>query len=146
MYWLPYSSHTSHHPSQTPCLPWISSWVLRRHDKNCWSKSIETNHFVKVRIAHDLETVCEINDWLIDWLIDFNGISVRPGLHYAKKLGNHIHWSFTFTFLCSCSVIYIYIHIYMYIYKYIYIYMCVCVCAYCTQLYNIKYSKLKQII
>ena len=24
MCWLPYSSHTSHHPSQTPCLPWIS--------------------------------------------------------------------------------------------------------------------------
>ena len=24
MYWLPYSSHTSHHPSQTPCLIWIS--------------------------------------------------------------------------------------------------------------------------
>ena len=24
MYWLPYSSHTSHHPSQTPCLPLIS--------------------------------------------------------------------------------------------------------------------------
>ena len=24
MYWLPYSSHTSHHPSQTPCPPWIS--------------------------------------------------------------------------------------------------------------------------
>ena len=24
MYWLPYSSNTSHHPSQTPCLPWIS--------------------------------------------------------------------------------------------------------------------------
>ena len=24
MYWLPYSSHTSHHPSQTPCLRWIS--------------------------------------------------------------------------------------------------------------------------
>ena len=24
MYWLPYSSHTSHHPSQTPCNPWIS--------------------------------------------------------------------------------------------------------------------------
>ena len=26
MYWLPYSCHTSHHPSQTPCLPWISSY------------------------------------------------------------------------------------------------------------------------
>ena len=24
MYWLPYSSHTSPHPSQTPCLAWIS--------------------------------------------------------------------------------------------------------------------------
>ena len=24
MHWLPYSSHTSHHPSLTPCLPWIS--------------------------------------------------------------------------------------------------------------------------
>ena len=24
MYWLPYTSHTSHHPPQTPCLPWIS--------------------------------------------------------------------------------------------------------------------------
>ena len=24
MYWLSYSSHTSHHPSQIPCLPWIS--------------------------------------------------------------------------------------------------------------------------
>ena len=24
MYWLPYFSHTSHHPSQTPCLSWIS--------------------------------------------------------------------------------------------------------------------------
>ena len=24
MFWPPYSSNTSHHPSQTPCLPWIS--------------------------------------------------------------------------------------------------------------------------
>ena len=24
MYWLPYSSHTSHHPSRTPCFSWIS--------------------------------------------------------------------------------------------------------------------------
>ena len=24
VYWLPYSSHTSHHSSQTPCFPWIS--------------------------------------------------------------------------------------------------------------------------
>ena len=24
VYWIPYSYHTSHHPSQTPCLSWIS--------------------------------------------------------------------------------------------------------------------------
>ena len=24
VFWLPYFSHTSHHPTQTPCLPWIS--------------------------------------------------------------------------------------------------------------------------
>ena len=31
MYWLPYSSHTSHHPSQTPCLPWISYAISKTH-------------------------------------------------------------------------------------------------------------------
>ena len=31
VYWLPYSSHTSHHPSQTPCLPWISYATLKQN-------------------------------------------------------------------------------------------------------------------
>ena len=30
MYWLPYSFHTSHHHSQTPCLPWM---FLECHSK-----------------------------------------------------------------------------------------------------------------
>ena len=29
VYWLPYSSHTTHHPSQTPCLPWISYHIYQ---------------------------------------------------------------------------------------------------------------------
>ena len=42
MYWLPYSSQTSHHPSQTLCLPWISYATPKLiscsiHTK--WSKS-----------------------------------------------------------------------------------------------------------
>ena len=40
MYWLPYSSHTSLHPSQTPCLPWISyatQKLMLIHVR--WSKS-----------------------------------------------------------------------------------------------------------
>ena len=35
MYWLPYSSHTSHHPSQTPCLPRIS-YAIKKLMLNSW--------------------------------------------------------------------------------------------------------------
>ena len=35
MYWLHYSSHTSHHPSQTPCLPWISYATLKLMLHSC---------------------------------------------------------------------------------------------------------------
>ena len=37
MYWLPYSSHTSHHPSQTPYLPWISYATQKDAPKAVWS-------------------------------------------------------------------------------------------------------------
>ena len=42
MYWLPYSSRTSHHPSQTPCFPWISYatqklMVMQDGRKAVWS-------------------------------------------------------------------------------------------------------------
>ena len=35
MYWLPYSSHTSHHPAQTPCLPWISYAIQKLMLDSC---------------------------------------------------------------------------------------------------------------
>ena len=34
-YWLPYSSQTSHHPLQTPCLPWIS-YATQKLMLNSW--------------------------------------------------------------------------------------------------------------
>ena len=44
LYWLPYYSHTSHHPSQTPCLPLISyatqitdAWFMQDGRKAVWS-------------------------------------------------------------------------------------------------------------
>ena len=41
MYWLPYSSHTSQHPSQTPCLPWISILLKNWCSIHArWSESI----------------------------------------------------------------------------------------------------------
>ena len=40
MYWLPYSSHTSHHPSQTPYPLWISYAAQNWCSINArWSKS-----------------------------------------------------------------------------------------------------------
>ena len=39
MYWLPYSSHISYHPSQTPCLPWISYATQKLMIHARWSKS-----------------------------------------------------------------------------------------------------------
>ena len=32
------------------------------------------------------------------WLIDFNGISTRQGLFYAKRLGNGVHFTFMLHF------------------------------------------------
>ena len=46
MYWLPYSSHTSHHPSQTACLPWISyaTQKLKLDSYKMVEKQSETFH------------------------------------------------------------------------------------------------------
>ena len=38
------------------------------------------------------------NFLLIDWLIDFKGMSNHPGLFYTKRSGNCIHCMFIFTF------------------------------------------------
>ena len=35
MFWLTYSSHASHHPSQTPCLPWNSNATQRLMLDSC---------------------------------------------------------------------------------------------------------------
>ena len=35
MYWLPYSSHTSHNPSRTPCLSWISYATQKLMHDSC---------------------------------------------------------------------------------------------------------------
>ena len=39
MYWLPYFSHTSHHPSHTPCIPWIyyATQFMQDAPKAVWS-------------------------------------------------------------------------------------------------------------
>ena len=46
VYWLPHSSHTSHHPSQTRCLTWISyaTQILMLDSCNMVEKQPEAFH------------------------------------------------------------------------------------------------------
>ena len=47
MYWLPYSSYTSHHPSQTPCLPWISYASQKLMLDSCKMVKSSLKHFIR---------------------------------------------------------------------------------------------------
>ena len=56
MFWLPYSSHTSNHPSQTPCLPWISyankktyACFMQDGRKAVWSIQCFSSIFLKYK-------------------------------------------------------------------------------------------------
>ena len=86
MYWLPYSSHTSHHPSQTPCIPWISYATQKLILDSCKMvlKQFETFHtflwhFSKLKhnfIACRSSKVSSRPDCILEihqlWQSDFN--------------------------------------------------------------------------
>ena len=75
MYWLPYSSHTSHRPSQSPCLPWISYatqklMLVRDSPKAVWNspyisvaaffRSLKQN-FITYRFSKVSDCIFEIH-------------------------------------------------------------------------------------
>ena len=77
MYWLPYSSHTSHRPSQTPRLPWISYATQKLMLNSC--KMVEKQceafhtflwHFVPSLkqnfIAYRSSKVSSCPDWIFE--------------------------------------------------------------------------------
>ena len=64
MYRLSYSSHTSHHPSQTPCLPWISyatqklmlgSCKMLQKQRSLWNASDWSIPYVPVAFIPSLK-------------------------------------------------------------------------------------------
>ena len=73
MYWFHYSSHTSHHPSQTLCLPWISyaTQKLMRDSCKIFQKQSEAFHtflwpslkqnFIAYRSSSRLDCIFEIH-------------------------------------------------------------------------------------
>ena len=47
MYWLPYSSHTSHPPSQTPCLPSMSYFTQKLMLDSCKMLQNSLKHSIR---------------------------------------------------------------------------------------------------
>ena len=86
VYWLPYSSHTSHHPSQISCLPWIfyatqklmlDSWNMvqkqfEEFHKFLWNffPSLKQN-FIAYRSSKMLDCIFEIHQL---WQSGFNRV------------------------------------------------------------------------
>ena len=127
MYWLPYSSHTSHHPSQTPCLPWISYNQKLMHivlpkcpDVDCifeihqlWQSGfskVYSNCFCSCSFESEIIKIGQSSHKMYsNNIVNFQGSTTI--LHACTKKG----WK-----LIDSTV---------YIYIYIYIYVCVCVCV-----------------
>ena len=94
MYWLPYSSHTSHHPSQTPCLPWISYATQKLMLDSCKSKSC---------LKHSIRFCC-IFPSLKQNLIAYRSskVSSRPDCIY--EIHQLWQWGFSRVYSnCCCS-------------------------------------------
>ena len=54
MYWLHYSSNTSHHPSQTPCLPWMS-YTTQKFIHARWSKTVWNIPYISMALLPSLK-------------------------------------------------------------------------------------------
>ena len=152
MYWRPYSSHTSNHPSQTPCLPWISYANQKLMLDSCKTvkKQSEAFHtflwlfsnFIAYRYSSRPDCIFEIHQL---WQSGFSRVYsncccscwfepeiIKVGQSSQKMYSNNIlHFQESTTILNSCTkksgnffkAPRLYIYIYTYIY--IYIYMCV---------------------
>ena len=97
MYWFPYSSHISHHPSQTPCLPWISYVTQKLTHDSCkmLQKQSEAFHtflchfFLSLKhnfIAYRSFKLCSRLDWIFE-------------IHQLWQSG--FSWAYS-NFCCSC--------------------------------------------
>ena len=94
LYWLAYSSHTSHHPSQTPCLPWIScgtqklilfSWKMLQ--KQCeafhtWHSESFSPSLIQNVIAYRSSKLSSRLDCIFEihqvWQSDFSRVYSNP--------------------------------------------------------------------
>ena len=66
VYWLPYPSHTSYHPSQTPWLPWISK-TDTRFMQDVWSiRYVSVAFFQSLKHNFIAFRSSKVSDWIFE--------------------------------------------------------------------------------
>ena len=151
MYWLPYYSYTSHHPPQTPCLPWIS-YATQKNDarfmqdapKAGWSiPYVSVAFFPSLKqnfIAYHSSKVCSRSDCIFEihqlWQSGFSRVysncscscSLEPEI---IRIGQRIYCKNILNFQESTANINAYTKKSEKLLNAprIYIYVCVCLCV-----------------
>ena len=133
MYWLPYSSNTSHHSSQTLCLPWISYAIQKlmlssRCSKSSLKHSVRFCGIVFLKqnfIAYRSSKVSSLQIALLKFTsFQQSGFcrvysncccscSFKPEIIKLVRLYNIVNFQESTTILNTCQKMRIYIYIYM---------------------------------
>ena len=161
MYWLPYSSLTSHHPLGTPCLPWISYATQKLMLDSCkvggkqseafhtflWHFFQVQNNFIAYRSSSRPDCIFEIHQlWQSGFSRVYSNcccscsfeleiIRISQSSHKTYSI-NMLNFQESKTFLNARTKKSGTLLNPPGINIYIYIYMCVCVCVYCKNLWK----------
>ena len=146
MYWRPYTFNTSHHPSQIPCLPWISYATQKLMLDSCkmLQKQSEAFHtflaaffpswkqnFIAYRSSNESsrpDCIFEIHQLNSCCSCSFEPEIIKIGQSSHQMYNNNIlNFQVSTTILNACTKrtgTYSMHHVYIYIYIYINIYIC----------------------
>ena len=75
-------------------------WKLRRDFLRIWCWIFLLSAHPK-NVIGSTQASNTVHKSILDWVIDFNGISIRLGLFPAWRLGHHVHYTFIYTFIVS---------------------------------------------
>ena len=93
MFWLPYSSDTSHHPSQTPCLPWISHCHSKTDARFMQDapKAVLKHNFIAYRSSSRPDCIFEIHQlWQSGFSRVYSNCYCNCWTWNHKKLVSHL--------------------------------------------------------
>ena len=110
LYWLPYSCHTSHHPSQTPCLPWICIFEIHQLWKSGFSR-VYSNCCCSCSFEPEIIKIGQSSPKMYsNNILNFQESTTILNA-CTKQVWKLIEYT-TCVYICVCVCIYIYIYIY----------------------------------